>query len=48
MDAPPWAHSKNDQGVRQPLEAHLRAVAETAREFGAPFGAGDIAYWAGL
>lgn len=32
----------------QPLEEHLRKVAEMARQFAEPFGAGDWAYLAGL
>lgn len=48
MVTPPWAHSANTRGQRHPLDVHLRAVAEAAREFGELFGAGEIAYWAGL
>jgi CRISPR-associated endonuclease/helicase Cas3 len=32
----------------QPLEEHLRNVAELARKFAEPFGAGEWAYLAGL
>lgn len=43
-----WAHSANEHGEWHDLEAHLRRVAELAREFATPFGAGDWAYVAGL
>jgi CRISPR-associated endonuclease/helicase Cas3 len=32
----------------QPLEEHLRNVAEKARSFAAQFGAGELGYLAGL
>jgi CRISPR-associated endonuclease/helicase Cas3 len=43
-----FAHTKNDRGERHALVDHLRAVAEMAREFAEPFGAGTAAYYAGL
>lgn len=44
-----WAHSGNDGAGRwQPLVEHLRATAELAEGFAAPFGAGEIGYWLGL
>src|SRR3989442_1099342 len=43
-----YAHSENDQGVRNPLQKHLIGVAERARHFAHVFGAGDLAYLAGL
>ena len=43
-----YAHSKNDTGKRHDLVQHLTDVAEQAREYAAKFGAGDLAYWAGL
>jgi CRISPR-associated endonuclease/helicase Cas3 len=45
-----YAHSGPNPDPRtwQPLEEHLRAVAEMAREFAAPWGAGDLACLAGL
>jgi CRISPR-associated endonuclease/helicase Cas3 len=43
-----YAHSKNDQGNRHDLVEHLTCVAERARDFAAPFGGGDLAYWAGM
>lgn len=42
------AHTKNDRGVRQGLEEHLRAVAELAAQFGKPFGSSELAYLVGL
>lgn len=42
------AHSKNAAGERHDLVAHLTAVANQARAFAEPFGAGDLAYWAGM
>jgi CRISPR-associated endonuclease/helicase Cas3 len=42
------AHSHNDSGVGHELVEHLKAVAEMAREVAGKFGAGDLAYWAGL
>lgn len=46
----PYAHSLpgRPQGEWHRLEDHLRSTAERARAFGAPFGAGDLAYFAGL
>ncbi|MBI2908629.1 MAG: CRISPR-associated helicase Cas3' [Chloroflexi bacterium] len=43
-----YAHSANSQGRCQPLVEHLTQVAELARSFAEPFGAGDLAYLAGL
>src|SRR2546430_15278378 len=43
-----YAHSKNAAGQRHDLVQHLTDVAEAARAFAAPFGAGELAYWAGL
>ncbi len=43
-----FAHSANSKGQRHDLVAHLRAVAQLATEFGAAFGAGQIAHLAGL
>jgi CRISPR-associated endonuclease/helicase Cas3 len=42
------AHSKNSQGRGHELIEHLRAVAKGAKGFASEFGAGDLAYWAGL
>ena len=42
------AHSCNFQGDRHELVTHLRAVAGTARGFGAAFKGSDPAYYAGL
>lgn len=43
-----FAHSRNDDGERHDLIAHLESVATQARTFAAPFGAGELAYWAGM
>jgi len=45
-----YAHSLPDRPPEewQPLDEHLRNVAEMAREFAKPFGGGDWAYMAGL
>ncbi len=46
-----FAHTKpncSDQGQWEPLEDHLRNVAELAQQFGSAFGAGDWAQLAGL
>lgn len=43
-----FAHSARDGGPWQPLQAHLRAVADSARTFAAPFGQGDTACLAGI
>lgn len=43
-----YAHTSGATGDWQVLSDHLYAVAEKAREFAEPFGAGDLAYWAGL
>ncbi len=42
-----WAHSPNDDGKPQTMEAHLHEVAQMARDFAEPFGAGDFAHWVG-
>jgi CRISPR-associated endonuclease/helicase Cas3 len=42
------AHSANAQGQQHDLVDHLQSVAKLASEFAAKFGAGDLAYWAGL
>lgn len=42
------AHSRNAQGARHDLVQHLTEVAESAGEFGAKFGAGELARVAGL
>ncbi len=43
-----FAHSRNDAGQRHLLVDHLTSVANLAQEFAAPFGGGDLAYYAGL
>ena len=43
-----YAHSANGEGRCHGLVEHLRAVALLARDFAAPFGGGDAAYYAGL
>ena len=43
-----YAHSTNANGIRHGLVGHLKAVAEMAGHFGKPFGAQDVAYYAGL
>lgn len=43
-----YAHSKNAAGQRHDLVEHLTTVAEMARGFADRFGAGDLAYWAGI
>lgn len=43
-----YAHSKNRQGRRQDLVDHLTAVADLARTFAEPFGAGALASTAGI
>lgn len=43
-----YAHTAGSTGKWQPLSEHLYAVAEKARLFAEPFGAGDLAYWIGL
>ncbi|MBF6590820.1 MAG: CRISPR-associated endonuclease Cas3'', partial [Ktedonobacterales bacterium] len=42
------AHTKNKLGQRQDLLDHLTRVADLARGFAEPLGAGDLAYYAGL
>lgn len=42
------AHSVNGAGARHALEDHLRGTAELARQFGAAFGAGELAAYIGL
>jgi CRISPR-associated endonuclease/helicase Cas3 len=43
-----YAHSPGVNGEWHLLRDHLEAVAKRAREFAGPFGAGDVAYLAGL
>jgi hypothetical protein len=43
-----FAHSENDEGVRNPLHAHLTGVGNRARNFADIFETGDSAYLAGL
>ncbi|MCS6805827.1 MAG: CRISPR-associated helicase Cas3' [Acidobacteriota bacterium] len=43
-----FAHSKNSNGCWHRLDEHLNAVAKLAQKFGEKFGAGELAYWAGL
>lgn len=43
-----WAHTPGPSGEPHRLVDHLRAVAETARQFAECFQAGDLAYWIGL
>jgi len=42
-----YAHSPGKNGEWHDLKEHLEGVAERAREFAAPFGAGDLAQWLG-
>jgi CRISPR-associated endonuclease/helicase Cas3 len=42
------AHTPNDNGHWQVMRKHLVAVARKARSFAQGFGAGELAYWAGL
>jgi CRISPR-associated endonuclease/helicase Cas3 len=43
-----YAHTPGKTGDWHKLTDHLQAVAEKARFFAEPFGAGEVAYWAGL
>lgn len=43
-----YAHSANSQGQRHRLIDHLKEVARLAKKFADKFGAGELAYWAGL
>jgi CRISPR-associated endonuclease/helicase Cas3 len=43
-----WAHSRNNAGIRHRLDDHLLGTAARARQFGEPFGAGDLAGYLGL
>lgn len=43
-----FAHTPNEAGEWHLLDKHLRDVAELAAEHAAVFGAGDIAWWAGI
>lgn len=43
-----FAHNENDEGVRNPLRAHLTGVGNRARDFADIFEARDSAYVAGL
>jgi len=42
-----YAHTPNDYGEWHDLKEHLEGAANRAREFAAPFGAGDLAQWLG-
>ncbi len=44
----PVAHTPNANGQWHDWEAHARGTAALAREFAAPFGAGELAGWLGL
>lgn len=48
-DAQPlWAHTPaTGTGQWHGLKEHLRGTAELARQFSAPFGGGEVAYWLG-
>ncbi len=47
-DSTIWAHSPADGSNRwHSLAGHLRGTAELARQFAAPFGGGEVAYWLG-
>jgi CRISPR-associated endonuclease/helicase Cas3 len=43
-----YAHTPNSSGQWHELQAHLQATAAMARAFAVRFGAGDLAYYAGL
>ncbi|HHT9136230.1 MAG TPA: hypothetical protein ACFYEK_03200 [Candidatus Wunengus sp. YC60] len=43
-----YAHSANSQGKKHSLAGHLKEVAALSKIFADNFGAGDLAYWAGL
>lgn len=43
-----YAHTSGATGEWHKLADHLQAVAERARSFAEPFGAGEVAYWVGL
>lgn len=43
-----YAHSANSQGQWHILSDHLKEVARLAKKFADKFGAGNLAYWAGL
>jgi CRISPR-associated endonuclease/helicase Cas3 len=45
---PYYAHTPNTQGVWHDLVEHLRSTAVQARAFAERFGAGELAYYAGL
>jgi len=47
MDGTYYAHTPGTTGKWHKLADHLRAVAERARSFAEPFGAGEVAYWLG-
>lgn len=44
----PYAHTPNSAGQWHGLQAHLQATAAMARAFAVRFGAGELAYYAGL
>jgi len=48
LSSGPFAHSPNKAGEWHGLKEHLESVAEMARGFAQPFGAGDWGYLAGL
>jgi CRISPR-associated endonuclease/helicase Cas3 len=43
-----YAHSRNDQGQRHDLVAHLQGVADLASQFATPFGASEVGHYLGL
>lgn len=43
-----YAHTPGKTGEWHKLTDHLQAVAERARSFAEPFGAGEVAYWLGV
>lgn len=43
-----YAHTPGVTGEWHKLVEHLRAVAERAKSFAEPFGAGELAYWVGV
>lgn len=43
-----YAHSRNSRGIRHGLPQHLTDVAAKARSYADKFGAGELAYWAGI
>ena len=43
-----YAHSANSQGQKHRLSDHLKEVAILSKKLVDKFGAGNLAYWAGL